>query len=288
MKHRSFWVFCLILLAGTVLTAFGQDLTVSLESKIIETFDNAEGSLYEWRKDTSRYAVGKDPADKENPSFANMGLEDGDFFPKINHFEIWPVALFRNNREGRELRSLGIWGKFKRMGYNWIDLYPVLKSEGAEAGPYEIPLPGRIRYFDMWVWGSNLNYYVEAYVRDEQGIIHVLHLGNLGYQGWKNLRVQVPTSIPQRRRIILDPASSNTLSTAEKNSIYLKFVKFRVWTTPREEVANFYIYFDQFKVLTDTFERIFDGDEMSDPDWVRENWEAGTSGDSETTTTTTN
>ena len=275
MKHRSFWVFLLVLLAGTALAAFGQDLTVNLESKIIESFNNTEDSFYVWQKDTSRYAVGKDPADKDNPSFANYGLEGGDFYPKLGFFEIWPSALHRNNRDNKELRSFGIWGKFKRMGYNWIDIYPTLKAEGDEATPYEIPLPGKIRYLDMWVWGSNLNYYIEAYLRDEQGVMHTLYLGNIAYQGWKNLRTQVPTSIAQRRRIILDPASANTLSTADKNSIYLKFVKFRIWTTPKERVGNFYIYFHQFRVLTDTYETIFDGDEMSDPDWIRENWETG-------------
>jgi hypothetical protein len=273
MKHGSFRVALIVLLAGVTLAAFGDDFTVNLESKILETFDNTEDAKYVWKKDASRYAVGKDTADRENPSFANMGLEEGDFFPKLNYFEIWPMALFRNNREEKELRSLGIWGKFRRMGYNWIDIYPTLKSEGDDAGPYEIPIPGRVRYLDMWVWGSNLNYYMEAYLRDEQGVIHTLYLGNIGYQGWKNLRVLVPTSIPQRRRIILDPTAANTLGTQDKNSIYLKFVKFRIWTTPREEIANFYIYLDQFKVLTDTFESLYDGDEMTDPDWIRENWE---------------
>ncbi|MDR2470552.1 MAG: flagellar filament outer layer protein FlaA [Treponema sp.] len=275
MKQGSLRALCLALLAGTALAAFGDDLTVNLESKILENFDNSENSLYVWRKEASRYAVGKDPADKENPSFANMGLEDGDFFPKLSYFDIWPMALFRNNREGRELRSLGIWGKFKRMGYNWMDIYPTLKAEGEEAKPYEIPIPGRVRYLDMWVWGSNKNFYVEAYLRDEQGVIHTIYLGNLGYQGWRNLRAMVPTAIPQRRRIILDPTAANLMSTQDKNSIYLKFVKFRVWTTPRETVGNFYVYFDQFKVLTDTFETLFDGDEMTDPDWIRENWEGG-------------
>jgi len=280
MIHRSFWVFLLVLLAGTALSAFGQHPAVNLESKVIDSFHNTDDSLFVWRKDASRYAVGKDPADKDNASFANYGLGDGDFFPKLNYFEIWPMALHRNNRDNKEIRSLGIWGKFKRMGYNWIDLYPTLKSQGDDAAPYEIPLPGRIRYLDMWVWGSNLNYYIEAYLRDEQGVMHTIFLGSLFYQGWKNLRAQLPTSIPQRRRIILDPVASSTLSTADKNSIYLRFVKFRIWTTPSEEVGNFYIYFNQFKVLTDTFELVFDGDEMSDPDWVRENWDGGNSGNS--------
>ncbi|MCL1815846.1 MAG: flagellar filament outer layer protein FlaA [Treponema sp.] len=272
MKHGTFRVICLVLLTGVALAAFGDDLTVNLESKMIDTFDDTEDAFYVWRKDASRYSVGKDPVDKDNPSFANMGLENGDFFPKLGHFEIWPMALFRNNRDNKELRSLGIWGKFKRMGYNWIDIYPTLKSEGEDAEPYEIPLPGRIRYLDMWVWGSNLNYYIEAYLRDEQGVVHTINLGNIGYQGWKNLRAMVPTNIAQRKRIILDAASSNTLSAEDRNSIYLKFIKFRIWTTPREAVGNFYIYFKQFKVLTDTFESLYDGDDQTDPDWIRENW----------------
>ncbi|MDR1507173.1 MAG: flagellar filament outer layer protein FlaA [Treponema sp.] len=275
MKHGSFRVFLIVLLAGAALTAFGDDFTVNLESKIVENFDNAEGSKYVWKKEASRYAVGKDETDRDNPSFANFGLEGGDFFPKIDHKEGWPMALFRNNRDGRDLKILGIWGKFKRMGYNWIDIYPTAAADGEDAGPYEIPLPGRVRYLDMWVWGSNLNYYLEAYIRDQQGVVHTIYMGNLGYQGWKNLRSSIPTSIPQRRRIILDPKSSGMTSAEERNNIYLKFVKFRIWTTPSEAVGNFYIYLDQFKVLTDTFESLYDGDDLTDPDWIRENWDSG-------------
>ncbi|MDR1930712.1 MAG: flagellar filament outer layer protein FlaA [Treponema sp.] len=272
MKQGSFRALCLVLLTGAALTAFGDEFTVNLESKILETFDNTEDSKYVWKKDASRYAVGKDPVDKENPSFANLGLENGDFFPKINFFETWPMALFRNNKDNRPLHSLGIWGKFKRTGYNWIDIYPTLKSQGEEAGPYEIPIPGRVRYLDMWVWGSNLNYYVDAYLRDQQGVVHKIYLGNIAYQGWKNIRAVVPTNIPQHRQIIPDALMSSLLTPEERNVVYLKFVKFRIWTTPQEEVGNFYIYFDQFKVLTDTFESLFDGDELTDPDWVREHW----------------
>jgi hypothetical protein len=284
MKHGSFRVVFIALLAGLTLAAFGDDFTVNLESKILEDFDNTEDSKYVWRKEASRYAVGKDEEDRDNPSFANYGFDkhwstppqyEYDFFPKIDHKEGWPMALFRNNRDGKDLKILGIWGKFKRMGYNWIDIYPTLKDDGDEAAPYEIPIPGRVRYLDMWAWGSNLNYYLEAYVRDEQGVVHTIYLGNLGYQGWKNLRAVVPNYIPQRRRIILDPKSSRMTNAVERNNIYLKFVKFRIWTTPAEAVGNFYVYFDQFKVLTDTFESLFDGDELTDPDWIRENWDSG-------------
>lgn len=276
MKHGSFGAIFLamVMMAGTTLAAFGDEFTVDLESKILESFDNTENSLYVWHKEASRYAVGKDPADKDNPSFANLGLEDGDFFPKINFFEIWPSALFRNNRDKQELRSLGIWGKFKRMGYNWIDIYPTLKSEGADAKPYEIPIPGRVRYLDLWVWGSRLNYYMEAFLRDEQGVVHVIYLGNIGHQGWKNLRASVPNNIPQRKRIMVDATTANTLTVEERNAVFLKFIKFRIWTTPREAVGNFYIYLDQFKVLSDTFVTLYDGDDLTDPEWIRDNWKA--------------
>lgn len=276
MKNGSCKVLAVfVLLAGVSLAAFGDELTVSLESRIVENFDNAEDSLYVWKKDASRYAVGKDPADKDSPSFAGLGLEGGDFFPKLDYKIGWPMALFKTNKDNKDLKVLGIWGKFKRMGYNWVDVYPVLRSEGDSAGPYEIPLPGRVRYLDMWVWGSNLNYYIEAFLRDERGVVHTIPMGGINFKGWKNIRASIPNNVPQQRQIILDPTATNATPAGDRSLIFLKFVKFRIWTTPIEEVGNFYVYFDQFKILTDTFETLFDGDELSDPDWVRENWTGG-------------
>jgi hypothetical protein len=52
----------------------------------------------------------------------------------------------------------------------------------------------------------------------------------------------------------------------------MSFVKFRIWTTPLERVDNFYIYFNHIKILTDTFETLYDGDELGDPDRVQEFW----------------
>jgi hypothetical protein len=111
----------------------------------------------------------------------------------------------------------------------------------------------------MWVWGSNLRYYIEAYFRDYQGVVYSLRLGDLGYQGWRNLRVRIPTNIPQSKRVLPRHAG-------------LTFVKFRIWTTPSERVDNFYVYFNQMKILTDTFESLFDGDELADPERIQEFW----------------
>jgi len=120
-------------------------------------------------------------------------------------------------------------------------------------------MPGRVSTLDMWVWGSNLNFYLEAYVRDYQGVVHSLNMGDLAFQGWRNLKVRIPNNISQSKRILPRYAG-------------MHFVKFRIWTTPVERVDNFYVYFNQMKVLTDIFESFFDGDELADPDRVHELW----------------
>ena len=271
MKQGSFRavrlaVFLLAILCFTSFAAWGDEWTVDYESIVLETFNgDAEhewtflGKTYkndfEWKVDASKFA-------------SRIGEES---FPKMAYIQSYPMALYGNDwqREGEEKRehnTLGIWGKFDRRGYNWIDVYPVKPGQedsddedAEDPETFEIPIPGRISYLDMWVWGSNLNYYLEAYFRDHQGVVHSLYMGSLGYQGWRNLRVRIPTSISQSRRILPRFAG-------------LTFVKFRIWTTPVERVDNFFIYFSQMKVLTDTFESRFDGNELADPDRVQELW----------------
>jgi hypothetical protein len=173
----------------------------------------------------------------------------------------WPTVLYGYNRNGDDIKSLGIHGRFDRRGYNWIDLYPIKGGGGDDKDdPVEIPVPGRARNFDMWVWGANLNYYIEIYVRDHGGIVHGLKLGDTAYTGWKNLRVNVPSHISQSKRILPNLAG-------------LKFVKFRLWTQPVERVGDFYIYFKQFKVLTDVFESLYDGNDLANQDYVKELWD---------------
>jgi hypothetical protein len=100
---------------------------------------------------------------------------------------------------------------------------------------------------------------MEAYVRDFNGVIHGINMGTLAFTGWKNLRIQIPNNIRQGKRTIPRYAG-------------MTFVKFRIWTTPMERVDNFYVYFNQMKVLTDTFETLFDGDDLADPDLVQKFW----------------
>jgi hypothetical protein len=259
MKYGSFTALCaaacLIWAFVPALSSYGDDATAQLESIVLESFGGdtahvwtAGGKKYsydfEWKLDASKFAT---------------ATSDGSY-PMKGYVTAWPVALYGYKRSGEELKSLGIHGRFDRRGYNWIDLYPSKGGSGDDANdPLEIPIPGRLRNIDMWIWGSNLDFYMEVYLRDNQGVVHNIKLGNIGHTGWKNLRVNVPTNIIQSKRVL--PRISG-----------LKFVKFRIWTQPTERIGDFYIYLNQFKVLTDVFETLFDGNELADPEYVQELW----------------
>jgi hypothetical protein len=259
MKHgiiKAVWLVVLVCIA--VFSASGDESTKNLTAIVLESFGGDTNHEYNvgrrirqydfsWGLDASKFASKTKDANGNEVQY-----------PISRYVDAWPIALFGYNRENEPIKSLGIRGRFDRQGYNWIDIYPT-QGEGDNAEPFEIPMPGRIQSMDMWVWGSNLDYTIEAYVRDFEGIVHIIPLGKLAYQGWKNLKVDIPRNIQQAKRVLPYLAS-------------MRFVKFRIWTQPTEKVGDFYVYFNHFKVLTDIFESTFDGDELADPDHLPQLW----------------
>jgi len=257
MKHGGIKaVFLVVLICMMVFPSAADEATVDLNSIVLESFNGdaahewfdgrrTRNFEFSWALRASRFATTSTEADGSEVAF-----------PVMTYVNAWPIALFGHNRENREIKSLGVNGRFDRQGFNWIDIYPV-QADGAT--PFEIPMPGRIRYIDLWVWGANHNFTLDAYVRDDQGMVHILPLGSLAYSGWRNLRTNIPNHIRQSRRV-------------QPTFAQLQFVKFRVWTHPAENVSNFFIYFNQLKVLTDTFESFFDGGDLADPDLLPELW----------------
>jgi hypothetical protein len=250
VKAMSLSFVIVFMLAATGL--FADEQTINLESKVIQTFDDPESDPW--------FVIGS--------KFATEG------YPKTASVKTWPQAIFGSNPTGDEIRSLGIAMLFDRKEYNWVDIIPGTKSgegDNLTYAPIELPLPGRVSMVDLWVWSGNYDYYLEAFVRDFKGIVHTLPMGNLTHVGWKNFRVSIPTNIPQSKKYL--PRTEN-----------LQLVKFRIWTRPTEVVAApvraeapkhekaIYFYFDQLKVLTDTFEVLFDGDGLSDPKLIEELW----------------
>lgn len=259
MKHGGIKaVFLVVLVCMAGFPAIAQEATVDLNSIVLESFNGdtahewfdgrrTRNFEFSWELRASRFATTSTDADGNETTF-----------PIMTYVDAWPIALHGNNREGREIRSLGINGRFDRQGFNWIDIVPVQEGDDG-ATPFEIPIPGRVRSLDVWVWGSNHHFTMDVYLRDHQGMVHIVPLGSLAYTGWRNLRVNIPNSISQTRRT--QPAFAQ-----------LTFVKFRIWTQPTERVSNFFVYLNQLKILTDTFEDFFDGGDLADPDIVPELW----------------
>ncbi len=278
MKQRIARAFLLCLVLSCVTGAgylFADELTVNLESKAVALSpekDLAGNQLYgTWEVLGSKFST---------PGF-----------PIKTDVKTYPVAVYGSAPQQQELKSLGVAMLFDRKEYNWVDIYPVKKGDGDKMLPDELPLPGRVKMIDMWVWSGNYDYYLEAFVRDYKGIVHTITMGDLNFVGWKNLRISIPDNIPQSKKYLPRRES-------------MSLVKFRIWTRPTEivvalgrenegkldekldpkkpedlkQIREFYLprsvkfYFHNIKVLTDTFETLFDGDTLTRPDVVKDAW----------------
>jgi hypothetical protein len=165
-----------------------------------------------------------------------------DDFPQIKAgIEGAPIALQSDFAESENKYVLGVRAAFTRKGYNRVWIYP----------EEEIVVPGHAKKIDMWVWGANYYYNLEVHLRDYRGIVHTVPLGSLHFMGWKNLSAEIPRHIPQHIRYL----------PMERP---LTLVRLVIWTEPIERVDDYFIYFDQLKVLTDMYRTRFDGDVLAD------------------------
>jgi hypothetical protein len=225
----------LLLLLGTGML-LADEVTVNLESMVIESFDDPDART--WVVRGSKFIT-----------------QD---YPQTAYAPYWPDALFGTRNDNPDLRSFGIHAAFDRKGYNYLEIIPTVEGQDGPV-PQSVDLPGRVRTIDLWVWGSNHNYYLEAHIRDHRGINHVLNLGDLQFSGWRNLRTPIPNYVPQAVQTV--PRYRG-----------LELTKLVLWTQPQASVDGFYVYFDQLKVLTDTFESRFDGDMLAEPDVIEDIW----------------
>jgi hypothetical protein len=235
----------MLLLLGACVLAASDELTVNVVASVLQSFDPDEAGRElgrTWALIPSKFGY-----DSKGSSMWQTRLVDA-----------WPEALYGKNKDKLKLQVLGITGKFTRKGYNYVEIVPG-SGEGKNFTPKPIPIPGRVESLDLWVWGANYAYTLEAHVRDFQGIDHVLPFGLLQFAGWKNLRCRVPGSIPQAWKYL--PRLRN-----------LELTKLVLWTEPGEKVDEFFLYLDQIKVTTDIFETTFDGEDLADADRLQQIW----------------
>ncbi len=256
----------LVLLFVFCASGLAEERAAVLVSETLESFDDDPSSRW--------FARGSKFSTKEYDQSGNVA----GIFPKVAEAESYPSSLFGfqspQNEDGQTRKVLGIYGKFDRRGYNYIEIIPGIPADSAtpdELVVFEdintgtkwqhapIDIPGEVSYFDLWVWGANYNYYLEAHFEDYRGITHAFHMGNLNYAGWKNLRIMIPSRVPQAEPYI--PRFKP-----------LRFTKFILWTRPQERVSGFYMYLDEIKVLTDVYIQRFDGDDLADMELTNKVW----------------
>ena len=249
MKRGSlgYVLVLLSLLCLLAVPAFTQSRNVTnIVSVVLDDFDNPQESQYIVR----------------GSKFINEAFVDDSGMVLHDHLRTFPTALYREEPEDRELRALGINAAFNRKGYNFVEIIPASEGEDGQLVPDGIPIPGTVRDMSIWVWGSNRQYSLEVQLRDHRGIVHTLEFGSIAYRGWDNLNIDIPTYIPQD--VVYVPQRRG-----------LEIVKFVLWTSPRERVNEFFVYFDELRVTTDTFEEPFDGERLADPEYVEQLWSEG-------------
>lgn len=239
MKKALKVFVCLAVLFGTAAAVTAQPSSKSIETIVLENFDNV-GS--------QNYAYGGEQLNWEWGVSASRFIAEG--YPKTNYFKGMPNPLRQLARtDTTDAQVFGVKTAYNRKGDNWFEVYPTQDGK-----PYEIPFAGTVTMLDFWVWGANYNYYLEVLVRDANGRVHVLPAGNLAFQGWRNITVNVPTWILQHSLLRSGPKD-------------LTFVGFRVRTDAEEYVDNFVIYFDQIKYTSNSLAVIYDGYELRDADF---------------------
>jgi hypothetical protein len=209
---------------------FSQPSSKSVETFVMDNFDKADGNEWTWTVNASRF------------------IAEG--YPKWGYFKGIPNSLkpLRKADDGDPM-VFGVKTAFNRKGDNWFEIYPTKDDK-----PYEIPFVGSVTQLDFWVWGANYMYNLDVLVRDADGRVHVLSVGNLAFNGWRNVVVNIPGWIRQHSK----------LRSGRPN---MTFVGFRVRSDPEEFVDDFMIYIDQLKYTTNSLSEIFDGYELKDTDF---------------------
>ena len=230
MKKGLFVLANLALLLFIGVPAFSQPSDRGVETVMIDNFDDPEAVEWTWNVQASRFVA--------------------DGYPLLSTFEAIPNTLRVIKRSDDVTpKVLGVKVKFNRKGDNWFEVYPTKDDK-----PYEYEFNGTVTQLDFWVWGAHYNYFLDVLVRDADGRVHIIPVGNLAFDGWKNFIVNVPHYIRQHSRLRSGP----------KN---LTFIGFRVTSDPDEFVDEFMVYFDHFKYTTNALINVFDGYDLQNADF---------------------
>jgi len=204
-----------------------------IKAVVVEDF---EGDLGGWKVESS--------PKKFNTSDENKKRKDPVLSLEMKAIKGAPADLVPEkwSSDGKGLKKdqcLGVHFQFKYPGYNNVTIIPV----------HPIQFPGRVKGMSVWVHARGKDYTLEAIVTDFKGNSHVIKFGSLNFVGWKPMKAKIPDFIPQ-----------STDSYPQTRTLRLE--RFVVRSSPNEGVDEVFFFFDQLKVLTESFEVNFDGSDL--------------------------
>jgi len=125
-----------------------------------------------------------------------------------------------------------------------------------------IPVEGITKTLSVWVAGRNYNHTLKVIIEDFNGVRYELPMGNLNFQGWKQLSVSIP------------PQNVGSGGIVQRDFHYathmgLKVIGFKIECSPMEAYGTYYVYFDDLRAMTDLFA---EDPKNKDPDDMADNW----------------
>lgn len=170
-------------------------------------------------------------------------------------------------------KTLGLHFRFRYPGNNSVSLEPPFEIDWKERTPVKtydqamrkdvsergIQLPGRAKAISMWIHARGFPYTIELWVKDFKGDVHILEKQSINFVGWRPMTFEIPEKMPQ---------SSDTYPVTRVSKL-VRIVVREVTNVTGEYSGNstrnssdVYVFFDQIKVLTDTYEVYFDGQDL--------------------------
>ena len=177
--------------------------------------------------------------------------------------EQWSVTELGKAKEN----VLGVKFRFRYPGTNSVHIHvpkevewktrePILRlnpASGKEEQDRGIQLPGRAKAISVWVHGRGTPYDLEAWLVDYKGDTHIIKFGSTNFVGWRPMRAQLPTNLPQ---------SYESYPQTKVTRLTMFVLRAQVRSHYEELTTDTYYFFDQIKVLTDSYEVNFDGREL--------------------------